>query len=165
VVLIPPEIYRTSRQNLLELVVQGCGRHQEQAAGSTDRIGNGGASEDVCSAILFVSDHVSRRVALRRGMVPDDLSAVGAAGFHRPVGVEDDLPAPPVDACFMMKFAEKAAIFDGGFASVALVSDVMHVGGRGGPVAAPGPRAVPVAEGDRAADVRRDRVGESDVQG
>jgi hypothetical protein len=60
-------------------------------------------------------------------MIPDDLSGVGTAGFHRPVGVEDDFPAPPVDARFVMKFAEKAAIIDRGFASVALVPDVMHV--------------------------------------
>jgi hypothetical protein len=60
-------------------------------------------------------------------VIPDDLFAVGAAGFHRPVGVEDDFPAPPVDARFMMKFAEKTAIIDRGFASVALVPNVMHV--------------------------------------
>jgi hypothetical protein len=41
--------------------------------------------------------------------------------------VEDDLPAPPVYARFMMKFTEQRTIIDRGFAAVALVPEVVHV--------------------------------------
>ena len=69
------------------------------------------------------------RTALRWGMVPEYLAAVGAAGFHGAIGVENDLPAPPVDARFMMKLAEQPTIIDRSFATVAFVPDVVHIRG------------------------------------
>lgn len=36
-------------------------------------------------------------------MAPENLAAIGAAGFHDAVGMEDDLPAPAMDTRFMMQ--------------------------------------------------------------
>ena len=78
--------------------------------------------------------------------------------------MEDDLPAPPVNGCFVVELAEQPAVGDAGGAAVLLVAQVVHVGGGGRPVAAARPGAVLVAQDDGAADVRRDRVGVADVQ-
>jgi hypothetical protein len=62
-------------------------------------------------------------------MASESLAAIGAAGFHGAVGMEDDLPAPAMDARFVVEFAEKPAVIDRRLAAVALVPDVVHVRG------------------------------------
>ncbi len=51
-----------------------------------------------------------------------------------------------------------------GRAAVGLVLGVVHLAGLGGLVAPAGPLAVPVPQGDRVADPRRDGLGVADVQ-
>lgn len=51
-------------------------------------------------------------------MSSEDLFAVWAAGFYRAVGVEDDLPAPAVDAYLVVILAEERAVLERGLAAV-----------------------------------------------
>ena len=91
-------------------------------------------------------------------MFSQGLPAVGAGGFVGAVWVEDDLPAPAVDAGFVVKLAEQPAVLDAGRATVFFVRQVVDVAGGGRAVAAAGPCAVLVAQDDGTADVGRDRV-------
>jgi hypothetical protein len=88
--------------------------------------------------------------------------AVGAVSRGRAVGVEDQLPAPPVDTDIVVELAQSDAILDRGFAAVLLVPEMTHVT-VDRRTAAVRPRAPAVAEQDRAADVRRDAVRVSDI--
>ena len=87
-----------------------------------------------------------------------------SAGLGGAVGVQDDLPAPAVDADIMMKLAQQHAVAGAGRAAVFLVPDVVHVAPGGGAAAAR-PGAAPVPQQHGAADVRRDVLGVADVQG
>src|SRR5689334_12239661 len=108
-----------------------------------------------------------RRCRLSRpeggGRVAAEDLAVGAAGFGGAVGVQDDLPAPAVDADVVVELAQQDTRIDAGLAAVFLVGDVVHVAPGGGPAAAR-PGAAPVAEQHGAADVRGDALGVADVQ-
>src|SRR5215469_12536158 len=86
--------------------------------------------------------------------------AVGGGG----VGVGNDLPAEPVDADLMMIFAQEFDISHAGRAALGAGDQVVALAGGRGPGAPAGPGAVPVAEDDRAADVRRDVPGAAHVQ-
>ncbi len=93
-----------------------------------------------------------------------DVASVGAVCFGGAVGVQDDLPAPPVDADVVVELAHENTIADTGVAAVFLMVDVVDVAPGGGPPAA-GPGAPLVAQQDRAADVGGDVLGVADVQG
>lgn len=84
--------------------------------------------------------------------------AVWAVGFGGAVGVEDEVPAEAVDANLMVVLAEQDEVRQAGPAAVGAADDVVDVASGGGPAAAAGPCAVPVAEDDRAAQVVRDAV-------
>src|SRR5215831_11456969 len=92
----------------------------------------------------------------------EDLPA-GAVCRGGAVGVEDQLPAPAVDAHVVVELAQQHAVADAGLAAVLLVPQVVHVAIDGGPAAAR-PGAAPVAQQHRAADVGGDAVGVADVQ-
>src|SRR5215472_16743375 len=93
----------------------------------------------------------------------EDLPA-GAVCRGGAVGVEDQLPAPAVDAHVVVELAQQHAVAGAGLAAVFLVPDVVHVAPGGGPAAAR-PGAALVAEQDGAADAGRDGVGVADVEG
>src|SRR5215831_12346521 len=77
-----------------------------------------------------------------RCVAAQDLAA-GSAGLGGAVGVQDDLPAPAVDAHVVVELAQKHAILGRRLAAVFLVPDVVHVAPGGGPAAArPGAPAV-----------------------
>ena len=85
--------------------------------------------------------------------------AVGPVDRDAAVGVQDDPPAPPVNADVMMKLTQGYAGFDAGLAAIASMFYMVHVAPGGGASAA-GPGAlIAVAPQDRAADRRRDAVG------
>jgi hypothetical protein len=83
---------------------------------------------------------------------------------RRPVGVQDQGPAPPVNRDLVMEPAQQHAVLDGRGAAVGLVPGVVHLARLGGLVAPPGPLAVLVAQHHRVADPRRDGLGVADVQ-
>src|SRR6266571_2699318 len=92
-------------------------------------------------------------------------AAVGAGGGGGAVRVEGDGPAPPVDQDQVVEAAQQDAVSQAGGAVPAAGDDVVDVTGCRGLVAAGG-GAVPVPGDDRAAQVRRDGVGDgADVQG
>src|SRR5215470_20226498 len=96
-------------------------------------------------------------------MVAAEDLAAGSAGLGGAVGVQDDLPAPAVDAHVVVELAQQDAVADAGRAAVFLVPDVVHVAPGGGPAAAR-PGAAPVPQQHRAADVGGDGVGVADVE-
>jgi len=81
------------------------------------------------------------------------------------VGVEGDDPAPLVHQDEVVEAAEQQEVGEFGRAASGTGNDVVDLT-RGGQLVAPWGSAVPVAQDDRAAQVRRDRVGgRADVQG
>jgi hypothetical protein len=87
--------------------------------------------------------------------------AMGGGGG---IGVQDEPPAPAVNAYIMVILAQKHTIPQGGLASMALVPQVVHVT-PGRRALAAGPFAVPAdAELNRAADRGRDVVGVANVE-
>jgi hypothetical protein len=94
----------------------------------------------------------------------EHLGLVLVPGRGRPVGVQDQGPAPAVDRDLMMEPAKKNAVLDGRGAAVGLVPGVVDLARLGGLVAPARPLAVLIPQGDRVADPRRDRLGVADVQ-
>ena len=82
----------------------------------------------------------------------------GPVGGGGAVGVQDESPAPAVDAYVVVELAQQHAVGGAGLAAVFLVPQVVHVAPGGGPPAAR-PGAAAVAEEDGAADAGRDGVG------
>jgi hypothetical protein len=68
------------------------------------------------------------------------------------------------DDLMVEKTAQQDTVLGAGLAAVLLVLDVVHVAGGGRLVAAAGEPAVPVAQGHRVADARRDGLGVPNVQ-
>src|SRR5271165_3851826 len=100
----------------------------------------------------------------RGAVAVQDLGLVRVPGGGGAVGVQDQGPAPPVDHDLVVEEAQEHAVFDAGLAAVSLVLDVVDLAGAGGLVVPPGPLAVLVAQDDRVADARGDRLGVPDVQ-
>ena len=61
-------------------------------------------------------------------MTSQDSAPVWAAGLRCAVRMEDDLPAPPVNAYLVVILAEEPAVLDRGLAAVLLVDDVFTTG-------------------------------------
>ena len=80
-----------------------------------------------------------------------------------PVGVQHEIPSPPVNANVVMELAQEHAIGDGRDAAVGLVAQVVHIAG-GRPLPAARPFAVSGAKGDGAPDMAGDLAGEADVE-
>ena len=96
-------------------------------------------------------------------MAVQDL-AVGAAGFGAAVGVQDQGPAEPVDTDLVVVMTQQDQVAQAGRAAVGAVGDVVDLAAGGGLVAAAGPRAVPVAQDDRPAQVVRDPLDPADIE-
>src|SRR3954447_3230286 len=92
------------------------------------------------------------------------LGLVLVPGGRRPVRVDHEGPAEPVDHHLVVIVAQQDAAGEAGRAAVGLVPGVMHLASGGGLVAAAGPLAVPAAEPDRVPDPGRDRLAVPDVQ-
>ena len=88
------------------------------------------------------------------GRVAAEDLAVGSAGLGGAVGVQDELPAPPVDADVVVELAQQHAAAGAGGAAALLVPEVVHVAPGGGPAAAR-PGAPAVAEQHGAADATK----------
>jgi hypothetical protein len=84
----------------------------------------------------------------RWAVAVEDLGFVKVPRSRRPVGVQDQSPAPTMDHHLVVKEAQQHAIFDAGRAAVLLVLDVVDLAGRRGLVAPAGPPAALVAEDD-----------------
>src|SRR5258708_1614788 len=65
----------------------------------------------------------------RRGVAIEGALTVGAGGGGGAVGVEDELPAPPVDRHEMVEGADQAAVFDAGGAPFGAGDQVVDVAG------------------------------------
>src|SRR5689334_9045308 len=100
----------------------------------------------------------------RGSVAVQHLGLVLVPGRGRPVRVDDQGPAPPVDRDLVMEPAQKYAVLDGRGAAVGLVPGVVDLARLGGLVAPAGPLAVLIPQQYRVADPRRDRLGIPDVQ-
>src|ERR1700733_6506443 len=94
-----------------------------------------------------------------------DLGLVLVPRRGRPVRVDDQGPAEPVDHDLVVVVAEQDAVFEAGVAAVGFVCGVGDLNAGGGLGASAGPFAVPAAEPDGVADPGRDAVAVADVQG
>src|SRR5689334_24591583 len=92
----------------------------------------------------------------RGAVAVQHLGPVLVPGRGRPVRVDDQGPAPPVNRDLVMEPAQKYAVLDAGRAAVSLVPGVVHLARLGGLVAPPGPLAVLIPQQHRVADPRRD---------
>ena len=77
-------------------------------------------------------------------------AAVGAGGGDGAVGVQGDAPAPPVDRDQMVEGAQVEQVGQAGGAALGAGDDVVRLAGGGG-LGAAGEPAVPVPDGDGAA--------------
>lgn len=93
-------------------------------------------------------------------MTAEDL-AVGGAGLGGAIGVQDQGPAEPVHAHFMVVGTQQDQVFQPGLAAAGAVNHMVHMASCRRLVAAAWPRAFPVPEDDRATQV----VGNHDKSG
>ena len=90
--------------------------------------------------------------------------AFGAMGGGGGVRVEDEPPAPAVDADVVVELAHQDAVSHGGLAAVLFVAQVVHIA-VGRPALAAGPFAVPLgAQLHGSPDDRGDAIAAADVQ-
>src|SRR2546429_6296855 len=82
----------------------------------------------------------------RGAVAVQDLCLVLVPRGRRPVRVQDQGPAPPVDRDLVVKRAEQHAICGAGLAPVGLVLRMVHLARRRGLVASPGPPALAVPQ-------------------
>src|SRR6516164_3183576 len=116
------------------------------------------------AAAIRGSPH-SRGLAWRRAVAVQGAGAVGAGGGGGAVGVEPQVPAPPVDRDLVVEGAQGDQVGQRGGAAAGPGDQVVDVAGGGGLVAA-GEGAVRVAGGGGAAQVGGDGFGGgAEVQG
>src|SRR5882724_10223989 len=113
---------------------------------------------------LVRTSRAQYRVILASGwpVAMDDL-APGSVRGGGAVRMQDESPAPSMNAHIVMELTQKCTIRHGSLAAVALVPQVVDIAG-GGSLTAAGPFAVPGAQRDGAANVAGDLVGVPDVE-
>src|SRR5258705_3457630 len=89
-----------------------------------------------------------------RSVAVQHLGLVLVPRAGRAVRVDDQGPAPAVDHDLVVEGAEQDAVLGRGRAAVGLVPGVVDLAGAGGLGATSGPLAVPVAQPERAAQLR-----------